>query len=170
MDNPLFEASYCRVFHTDIVGIVGEDPAVDAFFEDFYHHFLQDEALARLFADTDMARQVSMLKNSLFQLTSCAVLGRPSDELVRLAGLHKRLGINPALLDKWFEALINTVADADPEYNEATRLAWCWAIAPGIFFMKSFLDGEAESTAPVDTAPPSHWDSGAYDPSGPRAG
>ena len=55
MDNPLFEASYRRVFHTDIVGIVGEDPAVDAFVEDFYNHFLRDEEVANLFANTDMA-------------------------------------------------------------------------------------------------------------------
>ena len=109
-----------------------------------------------------------MLPSSLFQLTSCAVLGRPSHGLIRLAEIHKRLGIRPVLLDQWFEALLQTVARNDPDFDDATRLAWCWTIAPGIFFVKSFLEGNADRHGDPAAALPPYWQSGAYDPSGPR--
>ena len=169
LNNPKFEASYCRLFSTDVVGIIGEDPATDAFFVAFYRLFLSDKNVSKFFANSDMAHQVDMLKRSLFQLTSCWVLGRPSSELVRLAELHRKLNISPDLLDIWLEALLETIAAADPEYDEATRLAWCWALAPGIFYMKSFLQGNFSAGKTHDSHGDSPvWQSGAMDPAGPR--
>ena len=168
LENPKFEASYCRLFFTDIVGIMGEDPAIDAFFVQFYKRFLRDESVAKLFANTDMDHQIGMLKHSLFQLTSCCVLGKPSAELVRLAEVHRKLGISPEFLDKWLEALLDTIAIADPEYDEATRLAWCWALAPGIFYLKSVMredSGAEEVYEGINVAPV--WRSGAMDRAGP---
>lgn len=169
LNNPEFEASYCRLFSTDIVGIIGEDPATDAFFIEFYRRFLSHKSVSKLFANTDMAHQIAMLKHSLFQLTSCCVLGRPSSELVRLAELHRKLGVSPDLLDKWFEALLETIAAADPEYDEVTRLAWCWALAPGIFYLKSFVQGNSAPGGIHDIGRGSPvWRSGTMDPVGPR--
>jgi truncated hemoglobin YjbI len=169
LSNPKFEASYCRLFSTEVVGIIGESPAIDTFFVEFYRLFLSDKNVSKFFANSDMTHQIGMLKRSLFQLTSCWVLGKPSSELVRLAELHSKLKISPDLLDIWLEALLDTIAAADPEYDEATRLAWCWALAPGIFYMKSFLQGNVLPGKPHDSPRGSPvWHSGVMDPAGSR--
>ena len=44
------------------------------------------------------------------------------------------------------QALIDTAAEFDPEFEEATELAWCWALAPGIAYMRLKLtESEAEN-------------------------
>ncbi len=144
LDNPWFEESYQRLFGSPVVGVVEDSPESDFFFREFYRRFLKNSDIAQLFQSTDMDHQAAMLKRSLFQLRSCSVLGKPSAELVKLAQLHERLDIGPEMLDEWFEALIDTVRFSDPLADEATALAWCWAVAPGIFFMKSFLHGRGE--------------------------
>ena len=139
MDNPRFVASYCRLFQTDKVGVLGDAEANQVFFRQFYKRFLRNPDIAALFANADMERQVNMLKASLFHLIDCLDQGRPSRELVRLGALHYQLGITPKALDEWFSALIDTVEFMDPMCDEPTKLAWCWAVAPGIFYLKSQL-------------------------------
>lgn len=139
MDNPRFIASYCRLFQTDKVGVLGDAEATRHFFRQFYKRFLRNPDIAALFANTDMDRQVDMLKASLFHLIDCMDQGKPSRELVRLGMIHRQVGISTKALDEWFEALIDTVEFMDPMCDEATRLAWCWAVAPGIFYLKSRL-------------------------------
>ena len=132
LPNPHFEASYARIFGQD----VGMDERADAFFASFYEHFLESPGIAKLFAGTNVARQVQMLKKSVFQLVSFYVVGQPTAELERLAALHNNLGLSPALFDTWMRALLDTAAQFDPEFDETTELAWCWALAPGIAYMQ----------------------------------
>lgn len=132
LPNPHFEASYARVFG----GEVGMDERADAFFASFYQRFLEAPDVARLFAGTDVARQVQMLKRSVFQLVSYYVVGTPSAELERLAALHQRLGLSGELYDAWVRALVETAAEFDPDFDETTELAWCWALAPGVTYMQ----------------------------------
>lgn len=121
------------------------DKASDAFFVEFYRRFLQVPEIAARFADADMSRQIAMLKKSLFQLTSYYVTNSPSAELTRLAELHRDLRITAGMFDDWLEALIGTVAELDEHADEATQLAWCWALAPGMTYMKIVLEEEPES-------------------------
>jgi truncated hemoglobin YjbI len=130
--NPRFEDSYGRIFGSDI----GMDEGADEFFYAFYDRFLRDPGIAAMFANTDRDRQVSMLKKSLFQLVTYYVVGEPNAELDRLATIHDRLGIDANAFDVWMEALVDTAAEFDEQWNEATRLAWCWALAPGIAYMR----------------------------------
>ena len=139
MDNPRFVASYCRLFQTDKVGVLGDVDATRHFFRQFYQRFLRNPDIAALFAGTDMERQVDMLKRSLFHLVDCMDQGKPSRELVRLGMIHRQLGITTQALDEWMAALVETVEFIDPLCDEATRLAWCWAVSPGIFYLKSQL-------------------------------
>ncbi len=147
LENTKFVESYCRLFDTDVVGIVDDNASSKFFFEQFYERFLAKPHVAALFKNTDMKRQIAMLRASLFQLTSCATLGRPSRELAKLAELHARIGIDAQLMDDWFEALIETVAFADPLCDEVTKYAWCWAVAPGIFYLQSQLTRRAPLAA-----------------------
>ena len=77
-----------------------------------------------------------MLKKSLFQLVTYYVVGEPNAELERLAHVHDRLGIDASAFDTWMLALVETAAEFDDQWDEATRLAWCWALAPGIAYMR----------------------------------
>ncbi len=135
LPNPRFEESYARIFGHG----VSMDESADDFFRTFLDKFLQDPEIAVLFADTDLSRQVAMLKKSLFQLVSYYVVGEPTAELDRLASLHKKLGIVPQAFDVWMQALIDTAAEYDDAFDETTQLAWCWALAPGIAYMRLVL-------------------------------
>jgi truncated hemoglobin YjbI len=132
LPNPRFEASYERIFGHGI----SMDEGADEFFHAFYDHFLQDPNIAEMFVDTDRQRQVVMLKKSLFQLVTYYVVGEPNAELDRLAEAHDRLGVDPNAFDVWMQALVETAEQFDSEFDEATQLAWCWALAPGVAYMR----------------------------------
>lgn len=132
--NPLFDASYQRLFG-DGVGINEQS---DTFFAAFYRHFLARPEIGELFRETDMTRQVSMLRRSFYQLAAFYVTCEPSAELERIAGIHHSLGLEPSAYDVWLDALIATVADEDPRCDLTTELAWRWALTPGITYMKLF--------------------------------
>jgi truncated hemoglobin YjbI len=134
MDNVRFEASYARLFGA----AVGADESADPFFEAFYRRFLDDPGVAELFRDTDMRRQAAMLRKSFFHLAGFYVTSSPSGELERMARVHYRLGIGVELYDAWLDSLVATVAEFDPEFDEATELAWRLALAPGVTYMKLY--------------------------------
>ena len=130
--NPLFDASYRRLFG-DSVTI---DDSADGFFATFYQHFLRDDAVRRLFAKTDMRHQQVMLRRSLFQLTAYYVSHEPTPELERIARIHARIGVVASHYDLWLDALIATVCEHDDQCDLATELSWRWAMSPGITYMR----------------------------------
>lgn len=141
LPNPRFEDSYARIFGSDI----GMDERADEFFRAFYDRFLQDPSIAAMFENADRERQVVMLKKSLFQLVTYYVVGEPNAELDRLAAVHDRLGVDPNAFDVWMQSLVDTAEEFDREWCEATRLAWCWALAPGIAYMR-LMSGKTRRT------------------------
>ncbi|MEQ8861035.1 MAG: globin [Pseudomonadales bacterium] len=134
MNNPLFDSSYRRLFGDDIAVDAGSDP----FFAGFYRRFLADRDIEALFANTNMARQVVMLRKSFFHLAGFYVTNEPSSELERIARLHCHLGIGAEHYDRWLDCLVATVAEFDTECDTATELAWRWALTPGITYMKLY--------------------------------
>ena len=132
--NPLFDASYTRLFDDQVSLSDQSDP----FFVAFYGNFLAQPEVGEFFRETDMARQTSMLRRSFFQLAGFYVSCEPSAELERIAAIHHALGLNPGHYDVWLDALIKTVRDLDPQCDLATELAWRWALTPGITYMKLF--------------------------------
>ena len=83
-----------------------------------------------------------MLKRSLFQLVAYYISGAATAELQRIRAVHRSLDIPASLFDTWLEVLLDTVARFDPEADETTRLAWCWALAPGITYMRMTAEEE----------------------------
>lgn len=134
MNNPWFDGSYRRLFGNHIA--VGE--SADDFFAAFYRRFLADPDIAELFSDTDMHRQATMLRKSFFHLAGFYVTSVPSGELERVARLHHRIGIRAEHYDQWLDCLVATVSEFDPDCDQTTELAWRWALAPGITFMKLY--------------------------------
>ena len=133
-ENPLFDRSYSRLFGDG----VGLHEAADGFFRRFYYHFLKDAEISRLFRNTDMTRQISMLRKSFFQIAAFSVTNTPSAELERLALIHHRLGIADTHYDRWLDALVESVKEQDGDCDLATELAWRWALAPGLTYVKLF--------------------------------
>ncbi len=133
-ENRLFDQSYHRLFGDG----VGLHEAADGFFRRFYYHFLQSAEISRFFRNTDMSRQISMLRKSFFQIAAFYITNAPSAELERLAFIHHRLGIADAHYDRWLDALVETVKEQDSDCDLATELAWRWALAPGLTYMKLF--------------------------------
>jgi hemoglobin-like flavoprotein len=134
MKNPRFDASYRRLFGSGLA----IDESADPFFATFYRRFLARPDVARLFRHTDMTRQAGMLRKSLFHLVGFYVSNAPSSELERIARIHADLGINAEHYDDWLDCLVATVAEHDPQCDETVELAWRWALAPGITFMKLY--------------------------------
>ncbi len=149
MDNPLFDASYRRLFGADIAANEG----ADEFFEAFYCRFLADPEIAEFFRDTDMSRQAAMLRKSLFHLACFYVTNAPTGELERMARVHWRLGIGAEHYDRWLDCLMITVKEFDPECDPATELAWRLALTPGITYMKLYEHLEGERRAGDEPSP-----------------
>ncbi len=131
--NPHFESSYQRLFEG------AGDAGADRFFALFYRLFKAEPGVSELFAQTDTAQQVHMLKRSVYDLVGFYVTGTPSAELHRLAQLHADLGISTVLLDCWLHALLNTVEQLDPEVDELTLLGWTCAMLPGVTMIRLAL-------------------------------
>lgn len=134
MNNPLFDASYRRLFGDEISVDAGADP----FFAAFYRRFLSHSEIEALFENTDMDRQVVMLRKSFFHLAGFYITNEPSSELERMARVHCKLGIGAEHYDLWLDCLVATVGEFDPECDLATELAWRWALTPGITYMKMY--------------------------------
>jgi hemoglobin-like flavoprotein len=135
-----FEESYRRIFG-DQVGI---SEAGDAFFVRFYELFLASSPQIReLFTHTNMARQVTMLRRSLFEVVTFYVTGIVSEPLRRIAQVHQHLNLNPAMYDDWVDALVATVREFDQDTDELTEYAWRLALTPGITYMKLWCGADA---------------------------
>lgn len=134
MNNPLFDASYARLFGDSI----SADEEADRFFMAFYRRFLEQAGIAELFRNTDMSRQVTMLRKSFFHLVGFYVTNAPSGELERMARLHDRIGLDASHYDTWLDCLVATVAEYDTECDAATELAWRLALTPGVTYMKLY--------------------------------
>ena len=135
--NPKFEDSYGRLFGPDVS--LNQD--ADQFFYRFYDRFLQSDEIAELFRETDMDNQVQMLKKSLLNLVAFYVTGQPGPELARIGQIHKSLRVTQGMFDQWLMALIDTVSELDEQADEETRLAWYWAMTPGVTYMQLAIAG-----------------------------
>lgn len=138
-----FEASFARIFGNQ----VGITVAGEAFFFRFYEIFLASPRVRVLFAKTDMARQVNMLRHSMYELVTFYVTGTLTESLRHVAHIHQQLAIAPDLYDRWLDALIATVAEFDPDYDELIADAWRLALTPGITYMKIWC---GSSRSPYD--------------------
>ena len=128
-----FDASYSRIFG-DQVAISASG---DAFFDRFYEIFVARSGEIRaLFAGTDMARQASMLRRSLYELVAFYVTGALSEQMRNVALMHQRFDFSPLLWDYWLDSLVETAAEYDACFDEITGYAWRLAMMPGITYLK----------------------------------
>ncbi|MEE9254536.1 MAG: globin [Pseudomonadales bacterium] len=136
----LFEESYTRVFGTGI----GITPTGEAFFRRFYQRFFAaSPRVPELFRQTDMNRQVQMLKKSLYQVVALYITDTIPDHVRKIAERHHALKIETELYDIWLDCLIETVKEFDDPFDFTTELAWRLALAPAITYMKFWAGSES---------------------------
>ncbi|WP_066960920.1 globin [Microbulbifer sp. Q7] len=111
----------------------------ERFFIDFYDRFMSSsEVIRSLFTHTDMPAQRHLLRNGILQLVLHA-RGMPDTKLRALGCSHSRKGhnIRPEWYGLWLDALLATLRQYDPQFDEATELAWRRAIGPGIELIRA---------------------------------
>jgi hypothetical protein len=126
----IFESSYGRVMQRGAYN--------PEFIDGFYRRFLASEDVARRFARTDMARQKTMLHDSLQTLVQFSRSRRLTPQLARLARVHSRgeQDIPPGLYERWLDSLMETVAEFDPQFDQTVELCWRLTLAPGISYLQ----------------------------------
>ena len=129
----VFNDSYERVLNAP--GKSGE------FFSAFYALFIANSPeAASKFRNTDMEKQVRMLKKSVAIL--CIYYGtgcQDDDDLQKLAERHSKRGVDipPRLYSVWLDSLIETVHLFDLRFNDNVATAWRELFSKGIEFMTS---------------------------------
>jgi hemoglobin-like flavoprotein len=111
------------------------------FFVCFYRNFFRTcPEVEPLFAHTDFHRQMGLLRHAIGLLLIFP--NQPKTEptvLTRVADRHGRadLDISPEFYGGFVEALLQTVAEHDPAFDDAVDAAWRKTIAPGIAYMQA---------------------------------
>lgn len=131
----LFSASYKRV-------LIQEHDKKE-FFDRFYEIFCsQSEEIARLFENTHMSSQKTMLHDSLDCLVDFFVSSKAPSYLKNVARRHSQadLDISLDLYDVWLDSLVFTVREYDPQFDADVERAWRTTLSPGIAYMKHYHD------------------------------
>jgi len=113
------------------------------FMKSFYDRFVgSSEEVRERFEGVDMDRQYKMLADSLYVLAMAVEDGPEKMAGGALAGIAARhgrqgLGIPPALFDLWLAALLETVAEHDPEFSPEIERVWRETLGAGIEYMRT---------------------------------
>ncbi|MBI3374589.1 MAG: globin [Betaproteobacteria bacterium] len=110
------------------------------FLRRFYTLFLaSSDTVAKKFEHTDLRKQASLLKASLYIMITASGESDRVVHLERLAKRHSRaeLDIKPELYDLWLDRLVQAVGEFDPMFDAEIEAAWRRMLRPGIDFMKS---------------------------------
>lgn len=106
----------------------------------FYTLFIGSSAtVAKKFEHTDLRKQASLLKTSLYIMMLASSDAEQVVRLERLAKRHSRaaLDIKPELYDLWLDQLVQAVKEFDPMFEAEIETAWRRVLQPGIDYMKS---------------------------------
>ncbi len=126
-----------RIFNSSFERL--SEAGIQDFYRRFYVLFIDASPAVRVaFANTDMERQVDMLRLSLMQMVGFAANRCSTDYLHKVASRHAQLGIDAALFTLWENCLVQAVRELDPHYDAMVELAWRVTLAPGLAFMKTF--------------------------------
>jgi truncated hemoglobin YjbI len=131
--------NYRKLFNNSFQRVIAPDS--NRFYNQFYELLISaDPQLARFFANTDMERQIEMLKQSMTNVTSFSATLEPTVEMENLALMHGsgKLDIPAKYFELWLDCMLMTVEELDPKFDEYIETSWRVMMAPGIAYMKSF--------------------------------
>ena len=134
---------YGQIFNDSFERVLGADGNREHFFGLFYEIFVKcDPQIAKKFKNTDMDRQKSVLRRSLFHMMNFFATKESGDYLKTLGVKHSKAvnDITPEMYDLWLDAMVESLRECDPEYSPTVELAWRVVLAPGISYMKFHYD------------------------------
>src|SRR5262245_45162056 len=107
-------------------------------FDTCYQLFLaKSPEIPPLFAHTDFPHQKLMLRESILEMLVFAQTGSGRDELMRLAERHRQLNVTRAHYDLWLDALCESLAQHDCEFNAELERMWRDSMLKGIDLMSA---------------------------------
>ncbi|BFM05407.1 globin [Halioxenophilus aromaticivorans] len=133
--------TYEQRFNDSVAKLVGQGAYNVALIEDFYRIFIhKSDAIAALFANTNMSAQKTMLHDSLDTLIEFSRTKHVSQEMQKLAHAHGPKGhkIPLYLFDVWLDSLMDALYQQDAAFSREDELAWRLTLAPGITFIKFY--------------------------------
>ena len=102
--------------------------AAGDFAESFYTTFMNaSPAIAPFFAQTEFARQRTLLRDSVYLMVTQDVSDPEMRTLLdKLGALHSRAGRNiaPKLYELWLDSICQTVKGLDPEWSQSLEDHW----------------------------------------------
>lgn len=114
--------------------------AKEGFLLHFYELFIGSSSEVRdKFRNTDLKRQVRILRKSLYVLTMAAVgTAEAKAELHRLGNSHGTAGMNidPWMYDLWLDSLMRAVQDYDVAWSPEVEQSWRAVLRPHIEKLK----------------------------------
>jgi truncated hemoglobin YjbI len=127
-------AEALAVFHASLARASADPRFLDVFYARF---MASSPAIAAIFAGRDMARLKRKLGSSLHVMT-LAIDGSPGADMYLgyLANVHHRLEIQPAMYERWLDALVETAAECDPRFDDELRAVWRDVVGAGIRLMQ----------------------------------
>ncbi|WP_188151775.1 globin [Teredinibacter waterburyi] len=109
------------------------------FFSAFYRCFeSKSPVVSKMFAQTSETKRYEMLEDSLLILMDYSSTRVASEDLIELARYHSKLGVPADLFTLWLDALIESLRQLDPHFNDEYALAWRMVLEPGVSFMKGY--------------------------------
>jgi truncated hemoglobin YjbI len=112
----------------------------ETFLQRFYELFMASSPeVAELFRNTDFERQKRVLRDSLYVMLVAAgtTKGPAHDEVERLAGLHKDIGVTRDMFTLWLEALIEAAREHDIHFSDQLENDWRTSLSGPIALMTS---------------------------------
>jgi truncated hemoglobin YjbI len=131
--------NYRKLFNNSFQRAIAPDS--NRFYKRFYESLISsDPQLASIFSNTDIERQIEMLKQSMTYVMSFSATLEPTAEMENLARMHGsgKLDIPVKYFEIWLDCMLVTVEEFDPKFDGYIETSWRVMMAPGIAYMKSF--------------------------------
>jgi hemoglobin-like flavoprotein len=135
--------NYEDIFNLSYFRALGSPTKRREFFDKFYEKFIgSSPEVQEKFRETDMGVQKRMLDLSIHHMSTFSQDKTADDYLIRIAKLHgpQEKNIRRELYQLWLDALVDTLREQDPEFDEDVELAWRMQMAAGVTYMKKIRE------------------------------
>jgi len=129
--NEIFNDSYAAILEDEI-----------SFYALFYQNFIkQSPFIKETFSNIDLHSQGKLLNKAIAHLIEFSFTKKADHYLIDLAKSHKsKLHIDNEMYDLFMNALLLSLKQFYPKFNNNCAVAWRILLAPGIELMKHIPD------------------------------
>lgn len=119
----------------------------EIFYLRFLEHFMNSSvAIQEAFENTDIDRQVRMLKLATIEMVIFSAEKKATPHLQQMAEQHRNINsINEVHFEYFIDSIIKALKDLYKGYDESCNIAWRVALTPGIEFMKHYRKASSKT-------------------------